>query len=614
MPRLGLIARTVTRLGLRNVTRVALYKLRLKYGWRPQPLQAVCPGGAVFDTCPTRPAGQAGDGWCSPAKLLVFGWHAISHEAAPDWHADPLGRAPRLNPDQDWVQALASVGNGDVKPYWELSRFYWLPQFALEARNGDRDAAARAEHWLQDWIDSNPPFRGINWACGQEAAFRLMNFALSALILNTWRSPSPALKWLIETHAHRILPTLSYALGQDNNHGSAEACALFIAGTWGGDWAMPGAERIARIGRKWMNDRALRLIQPDGSPCQYSTTYHRANLEVFCLVGLWTERTGKKGLGVKESARIVQGARWLHAITDPATGDAPNMGANDGSHPFSVPATKYRDFRPTVAMAAALFDSAKPWSDFEDARLAALDISVGFRVWPAAVAKISDDGGFATLRRGKALAMLHYPRFRFRPSQADALHLDLWLDADNLLRDAGTYSYSTEPQWLDYFGGTVSHNTVQFDGRDQMPRLSRFLLGDWLKTERLQPLQEDYKSTLFAAGYRNGQGARHHRSVSLQADALQVIDEVQGFAREAVLRWRLMPGDWHFESLPNGVRLTLNDGSQFSLNVSANVPITRCELVEGWESRHYLEKTPLPVLEVEIQQAGALTTQLQWTA
>jgi hypothetical protein len=37
-------------------------------------------------------------------------------------------------------------------------------------------------------------------------------------------------------------------------------------------------------------------------------------------------------------------------------------------------------------------------------------------------------------------------------------------------------------------------------------------------------------------------------------------------------------------------------------------------LVEGWESRHYLEKTPLPVLEVEIQQAGTLTTQLHWTA
>ena len=93
-----------------------------------------------------------------------------------------------------------------------------------------------------------------------------------------------------------------------------------------------------------------------------------------------------------------------------------------------------------------------------------------------------------------------------------------------------------------------------------------------------------------------------------------MFDEVQGFACQAVLRWRLLPGDWHFESSLDGTRLTLNGGRQFSLNVSADVPITRCELVEGWESRHYLEKTPLPVLEVEIQQPGTLTTQLHWTA
>jgi len=155
---------------------------------------------------------------------------------------------------------------------------------------------------------------------------------------------------------------------------------------------------------------------------------------------------------------------------------------------------------------------------------------------------------------------------------------------------------------------------VQFDGRDQMPRLSRFLLGDWLKTERLQPLQEDDQSTHFAAGYRDGQGACHHRSVRLQDDALEVVDDVQGFARQAVLRWRLMPGDWHFESSPDGPRLTLHGGREFSLNVLADVPISRCELVEGGESRHYLEKTPVPVLEVEIQQPGTLTTQLHWTA
>ena len=66
-------------------------------------------------------------------------------------------------------------------------------------------------------------------------------------------------------------------------------------------------------------------------------------------------------------------------------------------------------------------------------------------------------------------------RFRFRPSQADAMHVDLWVKDQNLLSDAGTYSYNTDARWLKYFPGTQSHNTVQFDDRDQMPRLGRFL-------------------------------------------------------------------------------------------------------------------------------------------
>ncbi|MNZ99796.1 Heparinase II/III-like protein [compost metagenome] len=203
------------------------------------------------------------------------------------------------------------------------------------------------------------------------------------------------------------------------------------------------------------------------------------------------------------------------------------------------------------------------------------------------------------------MAMLRYPRFRFRPSQADALHLDLWLDGRNLLRDAGTYSYNTEPQWLNYFPGTASHNTVQFDDRDQMPRLSRFLFGDWLKTSTLQPLQEQNGSISFAAGYRDGHKASHRREVHLNAGSLRVIDQLEGFQHKAVLRWRLEPGQWRIDGN------TLSNG-EHELQVLATMPIVRFELTAGWESRYYLEKTEVPVLEIEVHQPGSLTTEYRW--
>jgi hypothetical protein len=239
--------------------------------------------------------------------------------------------------------------------------------------------------------------------------------------------------------------------------------------------------------------------------------------------------------------------------------------------------------------------------------------SVPLAVAPPPQSYVADDGGFAVLRCGRAMAMLRYPRFRFRPSQADALHLDLWLGPDNLLRDAGTYSYNTDQQWINYFGGTASHNTVQFDDRDQMPRLSRFLFGDWLKADGVQTLPGSAQATQFEAGYKDGRGARHHRAVSLYADRLLVVDQVQGFTSKAVLRWRLQPGDWRLVPSPQGLQLVLGSEGVVTLTVSATVPVLRCELVQGWESRHYLEKTPVPVLEVEVQQSCTLTTEVHWS-
>jgi len=93
-----------------------------------------------------------------------------------------------------------------------------------------------------------------------------------------------------------------------------------------------------------------------------------------------------------------------------------------------------------------------------------------------------------------------------------------------------------------------------------------------------------------------------------------VEDEVSGFKEKAVLRWRLAPDEWQLEIMPDGPRVTRNGQHPVTLKVTSSIAIVRAEMVEGWESRHYLEKTPVPVLEVETQQAGTLTTELHWTA
>ena len=47
-----------------------------------------------------------------------------------------------------------------------------------------------------------------------------------------------------------------------------------------------------------------------------------------------------------------------------------------------------------------------------------------------------------------------------RPSQADNLHVDIWYDGVNILRDAGSYRYNVDQKLTNFFTGTISHNTL----------------------------------------------------------------------------------------------------------------------------------------------------------
>lgn len=600
---------TLFRLGIINLFRILFYRLKLKlYSDSASTKAPDFPPLSFFKNSMDQPCRGAAVEPVS-CKLKLFGWQSVGLEnQLPDWHCNPLNGARVEFPERDWRQIPDfDPAVGDIKIIWEFSRFDWVLAFAQLFSAGDADALKKLNIWLADWSEKNPPFNGPNWKCGQEASIRVMHLSMAALLLGQTEAPAKELTGMIKLHLQRIAPTISYAMAQDNNHGTSEAGALFIGGSWLERLGVKGGERWQRLGRKWLENRAARLIAVDGSFSQYSVNYHRVMLDTFSMAEIWRRHLGLPEFSERLLARLEAATRWLFAMVDPHSGDTPNLGANDGARLLPLTDTGYRDFRPSVQLAMALFAGERaylddgPWND----QLTWLGVSIPDKVADQIGSHIFDDGGYGLLKRGDVMALMRYPRFRFRPGQADALHVDLWRGGENLLRDAGTFSYNTDLELLTYFPGTVSHNTIQFDDRDQMPRLSRFLFGDWLKTELLQPLQEKVEETSFGAAYRDGQGAFHQRTLWLTDDRLIVRDEISGFTCRAVLRWRVKPGNWRLEEQ------TLIDGGN-SLSVTASVPLARLELVDGWESRYYLQKTPTPVLEVEIRQPGVLITEYRW--
>ena len=564
--------------------------------------------------------------------LSYYGWAHVAFDRGetPDWFLDPFLKSRVEQMELPWWQIPDFSESGrDIKNIWELSRFDWVLAFAQQAIIESLSSAAssgtssnvneseepvspsfcRLNAWLLDWSKHNPPYYGPNWKCGQEASIRVLHLILAAMLLKQTYNPEPALLSLIEAHLKRIRPTLMYALGQDNNHGTSEAAALYVGGEFLAINNVREGESYARVGVNYLNERANRLILKDGSFSQYSCTYHRLMLETMSLCEVWARSRDSKVFSKRALERLALATQWLVEMVDSESGDVPNLGANDGAHLLPLSEADYRDFRPSIELAAILFQRCSVfddensrahirWLGLERERMQLRDGAKPNKVAADDSKQLVhlSEGGYVLLKSAETKVLFSYPRFKFRPSQSDPMHLDVWTRGINVLRDAGSYSYNAEAKQLAYFNGMAGHNTIEFDRRDAMPKLSRFLYGEWLQATQVSTastIDEDGCTEQSAeAQYVDWLGATHHREVSLQGNVIQIVDRCWGYERSAVLRWRLAPGNWVLDG-------NEANSDMASIRIDANQESRRLELVEGWESRYYMQKNTLPVLEVE---------------
>jgi len=592
--------RTLARLGSVNIARVAIYRLGLRSGLHPVQRLSASVAQEPFFRQARAHTGRPAPNRAWATAIWYFGWyHHPLPETPPNWFANPFSDKPQPDATRDWWR-IPDFGCGDIKGVWELSRFDWAVAWGTQAAQGDAQALDRLNCWLGDWAARNPPYKGPNWKCGQEVSIRVMHLCVVAWLLGQDDRPEQGLVDLLTCHLQRIAPTMSYAIGQANNHGTSEATALFVGGSLLADHH-PDAAKWARKGRRWLEERAQTLITPDGSFSQYSVTYHRVMLDSYALAEAWRRHHDLPAFSPSLQERLAAAATWLFAMTDAHSGDAPNIGANDGAMLIPLIDIDYRDFRPSVQLAMALFARERAYASGQwDDVLEWFEITLPEHR-AAAPARSFDDGGYHVLRQDGTLAVLRYPRFRFRPGQADVLHLDLWNEGRNLLRDAGTYSYNSEG--AEWFRGTSAHSTVTFDGRDQMPRLGRFLFGDWLNAEDVEEVHSTQNGLTASAGYRDGHGAQHHRRITLSEGHLTVTDRIGGQFERACLRWRLAPGDYTLDA--TGVT-----GGEVCLQITAEGAVPQLNLTRAAESRYYQNKDDVPVLEVTLDAPATVTTRI----
>ncbi|HNQ87850.1 MAG TPA: GNAT family N-acetyltransferase [Verrucomicrobiota bacterium] len=536
----------------------------------------------------------------------------------PDWFLNPF-TGHRDPPKRHWCACGDfESARGDIKFFWEPSRFSWV--YAL----GRAYALTREERYaeafwrlFESWRAANPPQMGIHWQCGQEIAFRVLACVFGLHVF--WASPATtperlaALVVLLAASAERIHANINYARIQMGNHAVNEALALFAVGTLFP--ALRQAERWRRCGQWVLEDEVQCHNWPDGSYVQHSFNYQRLALRAYLVALRLAELNGLPFPGGTCDA-IQQSARFLYELQDQPSGRLPNYGANDGALLMPLSQCDYLDYRPLLSSLHYYYHRQQlyaegPWSEdlawffgpeaLQAPRLAAPPTSQRF--W---------EGGYYTLRGKRSWAMVRCHSYRSRPSQADLLHVDLWHDGVNVLRDSGTFSYFDPPQdWSRYFMSSRAHNTVVVADCDQMVKGPRFrwftvargkTLGYWRDGEVELWLGEQY-------GYqRLVTRVTHRRALCRVGEGFWVIvDDLVGRSAEQLdLYWHLGVAEYELEG--NQLQFRTDHG-RGNLTVLSNLPaiLTAAAGIDGngrmgWESRYYGERTPAPTLRASMRR------------
>lgn len=562
-----------------------------------------------------------------------------------DWNENGL-TGQRARSDAPWY-AVADFdpSQGDIRTLWDPARAAWAVDLARGVAHGlmSRErAAALYWRWVDSWMAACPPWRGVQWKCGQESSVRLIGLAIGYHGLRAGGPPDASpdsprraldLARIAWATGYRVAHHIDYAVSQKNNHAISEACGLILVSHLFPEFRE--ASRWRSLGRRVLTRELRRQIYSDGSYVQHSMNYQRVMMH-GAILALRLAELQHDPLPRDLYDRLERCARFMHALLDPPSGRMPNYGNNDGACVLPLTECDYADFRPVIQSTHFLATRRRllpsgPW-DEEAAWLFGEEFEKSTRVGPAPEpgSAAFSSGGYFTIRNGDSWAMIRSHSYRDRPAHLDMLHLDLWWRGVNILTDAGTYQYfiPERPALERYFKSIRAHNTIEIQGVDPLDAATRFLWLPWPKARVLDsvaPTGEARTGLEFSGEHyayaRAPWHVVHRRTVRARRGRWVVVDELRGRpgqSHDATLRWRLGDGALRLneatgvveaQSAAGRVRVSvrLSDGRTPSLRIV-------CGDEQGelsYSAPYYAELQATPTLMARAAWSGSLTFETQ---
>lgn len=194
-----------------------------------------------------------------------------------------------------------------------------------------------------------------------------------------------------------------------------------------------------------------------------------------------------------ESAKLSSALFLFSNFTDEGSKTTHNWGANDGSNPLSISSDNFLDMSAhkglyDLSFFGEVYDGenivieglSNVYQHLESIKGGVIRPLMLERRLPKLGFTEFCEGGLVFFRHPDYRVLIRLPKFNYKPSQDDVGHFDVIYKDENIVLDAGTFSYFTDDKTFSYFQGVQSHNTIyRFTEPYSMSKLSRFIFGDW---------------------------------------------------------------------------------------------------------------------------------------
>jgi hypothetical protein len=486
---------------------------------------------------------------------------------------------------------------------------------------------------------------GVNWYSNIEINIRLIVWFVCWEILDVNKLTESDNKFR-EFVDKRWLPLIyqhckySYAnpskYSSANNHLIAEAAGLFIASSY---WRFQESPTWCAYAKKVLEKEIVQQHSPNGVNKEESAEYIQFILDFFLYAYVVGQKTGNP-LSDKYKDMLERIFTYIDDFLD-SQGNFPKYGdEDDGKVIRWATDNSFNNFKSLLQSASIIYKDSRFKTKVRECDIKNLFLfgDEGKGIYDRLIVGDDDfsskfyvDEGHYIFKNNNGRNSI-YLHFDIAPlgylsiaahGHADALSIMLNVNGQPFIVDSGTYTYHTEPEWRRYFIGTLAHNTIRIDGKDQA------IIGGptmWLNHYKVSTLKTEKNDSFEIvkgthSGY-NKEGVSHYRQITfdkkLSRFFIEDIVEIHDREKHKIeIPFHLHPRIMIMEVERNNY--TLSDGHTtvrmvLDKQLTPKIISGSKDPILGWYSPSFGVKEPCPVIYsmVETDKSLLITTEIHF--